>query len=215
MTLELIGAGFGRTGTLSLKGAIERLGAGPCYHMLEVPRNPGHAERWHAAARGEPTDWDDLFAGYPATVDWPGCHFWRELVARYPEAKVLLSVRSAESWYQSVRATIYQALNRVDEAPEPMRPHLAMGRRIVLENTFDGRFEDEKYAMAVFERHNEEVQAAVPADRLLVYAIGSGWKPLCDFLDVPVPDEEFPHVNTSESFRDRIAEMQKSLQGES
>lgn len=212
MTLELIGAGFGRTGTLSLKSAIEKVGAGPCYHMLEVPRNPGHAERWHAAAIDGDADWESLLAGYPATVDWPGCRFWRELARAYPNAKVLLSVRSPESWYASVRGTIFQSMSSIDRVPDgTARLMLGMARKIVLEDTFDGRFEDRDHAMRVYMRHNDAVRAEIPADRLLVYELGSGWEPLCNFLGVPVPDDEYPHVNSSEDFQSRMREMSAAL----
>lgn len=215
MSLRLIGAGFGRTGTLSLKSAIEKLGAGPCYHMMEVPQNPGHAELWHAASNGEATDWDALLDGYPATVDWPGCRFWRELLATYPDAKVLLSVRTAESWYKSVHGTIYQSMSQADRVTDERgSAMLRMARKIVIEDTFDGRFEDRDYAMQVFERHNDAVRAEVPAERLLVYELGSGWEPLCKFLDVPVPEEEYPHVNTSAEFQDRMREMEKHMRGQ-
>ena len=210
MTLQLIGAGFGRTGTLSLKGAIERLGAGPCYHMLEVARHPGHADVWLRAADGESVDWDALFENFAATVDWPGCRFWRELREQYPEAKVLLSVRTPESWYESVSNTIYQVMSGAGEIPEAARTQVAMARKIVLENTFDGRFEDRAHAMGVFERHNEEVQRTVPSDQLLVYPVGAGWEPLCKFLGVPVPGDAFPHVNKSEGFQELMAAMRKN-----
>ena len=211
MALQLIGAGFGRTGTLSLKSAIERLGAGPCYHMLEVVRHPGHADTWLRAADGESVDWDALFENFAATVDWPGCSFWRELRERYPEAKLLLSVRTPESWYESVYNTIYQAMSGTGELPEAVRTQMAMARKIVLENTFDGRFEDRAHAMGVFERHNQKVQRSIPSDQLLVYPVGAGWEPLCRFIDVPVPDEDFPHVNKSEVFHELTAAMRKNL----
>jgi hypothetical protein len=208
MTLELIGAGFGRTGTLSMKGAIERLGAGPCYHMLEVHKNPGHAALWHAAAVNGSADWDALLGGYAATVDWPGCNFWQPLAEAYPAAKVLLTVRSAESWYRSVRGTIYQFLsNPKPGGDDDARMHLAMATRIVLEDTFDGRFDDADHAMRVFEEHNARVIRTIPAERLLVYEVGSGWEPLCQFLDVPIPDEDYPHVNKTSDFQDRIREI--------
>ena len=201
MTLQLIGAGFGRTGTLSLKGAIETLGAGPCYHMLEVVLNPAHAEAWLRAAHGEAIDWDSIFENFAATVDWPGCSYWRELRQHYPEAKVLLSLRTPESWYESAYNTIYQTMYTA-EVPEAIRTMREMARKLVFEDTFGGRFEDRAHAMGVFERHNEEVQRGVPSDQLLVYPVGSGWEPLCKFLDVPVPEEDFPHVNSSETFHE-------------
>jgi hypothetical protein len=211
MTMQLIGAGFGRTGTLSLKHAIETIGAGPCYHMQEVPRNQ-HAEQWLAAAKGEAQPWDEVFLGFRATVDWPACSFWRELVAHYPDAKVLLSLRDPDRWYDSVANTIYKAL--METPPDgPMGVHLAMARRIVIENTFDGRFEDRAHAIDIFSRHNQAVQREIPADRLLVYEVGSGWEPLCSFLDKPIPDEDFPHVNSTEEFGDILKAMREA-QGE-
>ncbi len=209
MTLQLIGAGFGRTGTLSLKGAIETLGAGPCYHMLEVARNPTHAELWLRAANGESVDWDALFENFAATVDWPGCTFWRELWVRFPGAKVLLSVRTPESWYESVLNTIYPALSSSGDVPETIRTQAEMARKLVLENTFDGRFEDRAYTIGVFERHNEDVERSVPSDQLLVYPVGAGWGPLCAFLDVPVPDEDYPHVNKTETFHELRSALSK------
>jgi len=208
LTLQLIGAGFGRTGTLSLKQAIDRVGAGPCYHMQEVARNQ-HAPRWHAAARGEAQPWDEVFAGYHATVDWPACSFWRELADYYPNARVLLSLRDPDRWYDSVANTIYKAMT---QAPTEgaMGTQLAMARRLVLENTFDGRFEDRAHAIDVFHRHNEAVEASIPPERLLVYEVGSGWKALCDFLELPIPDEEFPHVNSTTEFEELLKAMRQA-----
>lgn len=209
MTLDLIGAGFGRTGTLSLKIALERLGLTPCYHMTEVignPRNAGHAERWHAAARGEAVDWDELLAGYRATVDWPGCSFWESMRARWPEARVLLSKRDPDAWYRSVMRTIRPGSQYLRSAPDPsLRRVGEMVERLIWQDTFDGRIDDRDHAVAVFERHNAAVEASVPADRLLVYEPGEGWERLCTFLGRPVPDEPFPHANSSEEFQERFA----------
>ncbi len=213
MALELIGAGFGRTGTLSLKTAIERLGHGPCYHMMEVGRNAGHDEAWHALADGGPRDWAGLFAGYRATVDWPACAFWRELVEAYPDAKVLLSLRDSDRWWRSVHDTIYQSMTQpVPGDGGPLARHLAMARKLVLEDTFDGRFLDRDHAIAVFEAHNQAVIDAVPGERLLVYRPGDGWEPLCEFLDAAVPKEDYPHVNSTEDFRGVLREMRKGLE---
>jgi hypothetical protein len=209
--MQLIGAGFGRTGTLSLKQAIEQIGAGPCYHMQEVARHK-HAAPWHAAAKGEAQPWDEVFAGFHATVDWPACTFWRELSAYYPEAKVLLSVRDPERWYESVGNTIYKVMT---EGPSegPMAEQLAMVRCLILEKTFGGRFEDRAHAIGVFERHNDAVRKQIPEDRLLVYTVGSGWEPLCSFLDRPIPEEDFPHVNSTEEFADLMKAM-RDAQGQ-
>jgi hypothetical protein len=202
MSLSVIGAGFGRTGTLSIKMALEQLGLGRCYHMVEVFDHPPHVAVWRAAAEGKPTDWDALFAGYGAAVDWPVCHFWRQLMAHFPRAKVLLTVRDAERWYQSAHDTIYQAMIRPLPVDNPeTRAQREMAVKIVLEDTFGGRFADRAHAIAVYARHNAEVRRTVPPDRLLVYEPGEGWEPLCRFLDRPVPAEPFPKVNSSEDFR--------------
>jgi len=207
MPLDIIGAGFGRTGTLSLKIALEKLGLGPCYHMFEVARNLDHVSIWTSATRGHPVDWKTLFADYHATVDWPACRFWRELSEAFPDAKVLLSVRPADAWYESVLATIYRT--RTLEAPAgPFADQLAMVDELVWQNTFDDRFEDRAHAIDVYTRHNESVRDAFDGDRLLLYEIGSGWEPLCDCFDVPVPAEAYPRVNTTESFQERLGKMQ-------
>jgi hypothetical protein len=206
MTLSVIGAGFGRTGTLSLKIALEQLGLGRCYHMMEVFGNPGHAALWSAAADGVPVDWDALFEGYGATVDWPSTFFWEELADHYPDAKIVLSVRDPEGWYTSVSNTIYRAMTAPQESlPPPVAEQLAMARKIVLERSLEGRFEDRAYAIEVFERHAEAVKRAIPPERLLVYPVGAGWEPLCTFLDRPIPDSEYPRSNSTEEFRERFA----------
>ncbi|HET9341333.1 MAG TPA: sulfotransferase [Candidatus Eremiobacteraceae bacterium] len=199
--MQVIGAGFGRTGTLSLKTALDRLGFGPCYHMVEVIENPAHAEAWYKACHGGSVDYS-VFDGYRSVVDWPAVHYWRELIEHYPKAKVVLSIRDPESWYKSVSDTIYGRITTpvAPDAPEWQRRHRAMTRKIVLKETFGGRFLDKKHALEVFERHNDEVRKTVPPSRLFVYSVKEGWAPLCDFLGVPVPDEPFPRVNDTASF---------------
>jgi hypothetical protein len=209
MALKIIGAGLGRTGTLSLKVALEQLGFAACYHMTEVLAHPEHVRFWDAAARGEPVDWEELFRGYQATVDWPGCNFYREFLQLYPDAKVILTVRDSERWHESARQTIYYVRHAFPGWLIPFLPR--MGRfqgmidRLIWVGMFHGRFEDRSYAIAVFNRHNEEVQRLVPPDRLLVYEVKQGWGPLCQFLGVPVPEgQPFPHLNDAEEFRGRI-----------
>jgi hypothetical protein len=202
MALSVIGAGFGRTGTLSMKMALEQLGVGRCYHMVEVFEHPQHIALWRAAADGHPVDWDALLAGYGATVDWPACHFWRQLMDHFPDAKVLLTVRDAERWYESAHDTIYQVMIGPLPADNPeSRAQHDMAVKIVLEDTFGGRFEDRAHAIGIYERHNAEVRQAVPPNRLLVYEIGQGWEPLCRFLGKAAPAEPFPRVNTRDDFR--------------
>lgn len=208
MKLEIVGAGFGRTGTQSLKLALEQLGVGPCYHMMEIFGNTDHIPLWAAATRGETPDWDNLFANYRSTVDWPGCAFWRDLAEKNPEAKVLLSYRDSDAWYDSFYNTIYQAMLR--EAPsEPtwIREHLEMTRELVLEQAFDGRPDDRPHVIRRYEEHNEAVRSEIPADRLILYEVGAGWKPLCDALDLPVPDEPFPKTNSTKEFQTRMELM--------
>lgn len=200
MTLQIIGAGFGRTGTKSMKAALEKLGCGPCYHMVEVFQNPAHIPLWAAAAEGELPDWDVLFDGYGSTVDWPSTAYWKPLAAHYPDAKVLLTRRDADAWYDSCMATIFPGLDNPDKPGA--KAHLPMASNTVYRNTFASSFE-RQHCIEVYERHNQHVIDSVPADRLLVYEVGSGWSPLCELLNLPVPDEDYPHTNTTGEFQAR------------
>ena len=194
--LKVIGAGFGRTGTLSVKTALEALGFGPCYHMVELFQKPGAEEQWEAVARGEPADWNAIFAGYQASVDWPGCTFYRELMQTYPDAKVLLTIREPEKWYESAHSTIFSGIHsRLAEST-----HAQMLNALVWEGTFNGKFEDKDSAIAVFNQHIEDVKQYVPAEKLLVYNVKEGWQPLCAFLAVDVPDKPFPRLNDRDDF---------------
>lgn len=197
MALRVVGAGLGRTGTLSLKLALERLLGGPCYHMLEVFEHPAHVAQWHAAARGEPPDWRELLAGYRAAVDWPASAFWPELARAFPDALVLLSVRDADAWWRSAEKTIFPTIGR------------AAGEwRAMIDALFAARFtphvDDRAAATEAYERHNARVREEVPAHRLLEWRPGDGWEPLCAALELPVPDEPFPHANTTEEFLERL-----------
>jgi hypothetical protein len=208
MALAVIGVGFGRTGTLSLKIALEQLGLGPCYHMLEVFEHPEHAKLWSAAADGDADPWDELFDGFAATVDWPGAYFWRQLAARYPDAKVILTVRDAERWYQSIHDTIYHVSTETDVGGDPATRErreivYALAKKIVYHGTFNARLGERDEAIRIYEQHNAAVQRAIAPDRLLVYEVANGWPPLCDFLGVTAPDEPFPRVNTTAEFRAR------------
>lgn len=205
--MKVIGAGFGRTGTMSQKAALEQLGFGPSFHMIDLARSPELLPGWQAAVDGEDVDWQELLKGWESTVDWPGCTFWEQIWATFPDAKVLLSVRDPEAWYASCQKSIHasaQAAARgeleggsVEVSPEAMR----MINGLIWNGTFHGRFDDKDFAIGVFEDHNENVKRKVPADRLLVYEIAEGWEPLCKFLEVPVPDSPMPHLNDADSFR--------------
>ena len=212
MALKVIGAGFGRTGTASLKEGLETLGFSTCYHMFEFIEHPEHARYWDAALKGKPVAWDDLFEGYQATVDWPGCTFYRELMAQYPDAKVLLSVRDPERWYKSASETIFSASRG---GPRQLWQLLTTPRmwrsiwvviRLIPRRTFGGKEHDKAHAIRVFEQHIEEVKRTVPPEKLLVYEVKEGWEPLCRFLEVPVPDSPFPHVNDTGAFQKMMNE---------
>ena len=201
MALQVVGAGVGRTGTHSLKLALERLLGGPCHHMIEVF---GHLEEqvpvFHAATREEPVDWHALFDGYAAMVDWPGGAFWREISDAFPDALVLLSVReSAEAWWRSADRTILEPMREGDPPPE-MRPWATMMRDL-LTARFTNRIDDKQALIDAYERHNAAVRAGVPADRLLEWQPTDGWAPICERLGLDVPDEPFPVTNTTGEFR--------------
>ena len=208
MELEIVGAGFGRTGTQSLKLALEELGVGPCYHTMEVFGNTDHIPLWTAATRGETPDWDALFANYRSTVDWPGCAFWRDLAEKNPNAKILLSYRNSDDWYDSFHNTIYQAMIR-DIPPEPawVAEHLEMTRQLVLEQAFGGRPDDRAHAIRCYEDHNEAVRSEVASDRLILHEVGAGWEPLCIGLNLPIPGKPYPKTNDTREFRERMALM--------
>ena len=200
--VQVIGAGFGRTGTLSLKFALEKLGFGPCYHMMEVGQRFEDTAVWKRAHDGEPVDWQSFLAGWRATVDWPSCNFWREQLAAFPGAKVILSKRDPARWYTSVMNTIYPssqaAMHGEDERG---RAFGSWANEIIWEGVFDGRMDDEAHVLDVLANHEADVRSSVPAERLLEYTPGDGWAPLCDFLGVAVPDEDYPRTNSTEEFR--------------
>ena len=214
MTLQVIGAGFGRTGTMTLKLAFERLGFGPCHHMVEVLANPEQLPFWNRAADGEDVEWDDVYGKYGATVDWPGCYFYAELAERYPDAKVILSLRDPDRWYDSMSETILKSMGQMGlkqgmiPADHPMR----FGGIIIADKTFGYDFSREN-AIAAYERHNAEVQRRIPPERLLVFEARQGWAPLCEFLGVPVPDEPFPNTNSREEFWEHARKADEMSKG--
>jgi hypothetical protein len=200
MPLSVIGAGFGRTGTMSLKLALDRLGFGPCYHMVEVFKNPKASGYWEAAADGRPVDWEEVFAGYGSTVDWPSATFYKQLANAYPEAKVILTVRDPEAWFASTQATIFSRHIRDDTEDDWQRMVLK-----VISDLFDRRMTDKAKLIEVYQRHNEEVRRTIPQERLLVYEVADGWEPLCRFLDAEVPNESMPRANSTDEFRQNLA----------
>ena len=208
MALEIIGPGFGRTGTNSLKLALEHLGFGPCHHMFEILNNPELLADWQAAARGERVDWNKVFSGYRSQVDWPGARYWRELVQWFPDAKVILSVRDPDEWFDSVQATIAPLMLAHGTHPSPHLNAIAeMAYQTIVDQVFNGRISDRPYATRIFKEHIAEVQRTIASERLLVFDTKQGWAPLCDFLSVETPRIPFPRTNTSKEF----AELRQDL----
>lgn len=202
MPLDVIGAGLGRTGTRTLKEALQILGVGRTYHMSDLFEAPDGLVHWHDAAEGRSVDWEALFDGYRAVVDYPGALHWRALQERYPAAKVILTVRPAADWYDSTLATIRHAASH--DWPEPVPTVLRAADGWIWEGLFEGRFEDRERAIAIYEQHVASVLAGVPEERRLVYEVAEGWGPLAAFLGVPEPEVPFPHHNTRAAFVARL-----------
>jgi hypothetical protein len=205
VTLRVIGAGFGRTGTDSMREALNLLGLGPCHHMFEVTENPIMKARWRAFMDSGVPDWDALFEGYNACVDWPSAHYWRELMAVYPQAKVILTWRSPESWWTSFEATILHFVRTTTD-----RKSVAV--RIV-EKAFGDRAGDRDFMIGRYEAHVADVVATVPAERLLVHRLGDGWEPLCAHLAVPVPAVPYPSRNTTAELQARVSAQAAEMRG--
>jgi hypothetical protein len=205
MALDVIGAGFGRTGTLSLKLALERLRYGPCYHMEEIIRDPAKIDDWMNVTRSSPPNWDGVFDGYRTCVDWPAATYWRDLAAYYPEAKIILSVRDPEDWFESTQKTIFNA-EMVATLPPPMREMIDL----TVFSLFDGQINDRSRCIEVYQRHFEAVINSPRPERLLLFRASDGWGPLCDFLGCPVPVEPYPRTNDADEFR-RVAGKISSL----
>ncbi|MDX8494856.1 sulfotransferase [Mesorhizobium sp. VK22B] len=198
MTIRVIGTGFGRTGTDSMREALTMLGFGPCHHMSEVTAHDEQKRLWRALAKGAAPDWNRLFAAYKSCVDWPSAHYWRELIEAYPEARVILTWRSPESWWESFQKTILPAI-------ADSRDQESLGISLVSKQVFGGRPHDRAHALAVYEANVEAVLNTVPAKRLLVHKLGDGWEPLCAHLGVPVPAEPYPNRNTTKEFRTALS----------
>ena len=208
MSIKVLGAGFGRTGTKSLKVALEILGFGPCYHMYEVTRD--QVNIWKEAIDGEQINWSDLFKKYQSAVDWPTISFTYQLLKEYPHAKVILTLRDPEDWFESASSTIFAAMVIADKNPNIIGRQITdMARHLILENVFSGRYDDKEYCIEVYNQHVQQIVGLVPPDKLLKYHISDGWQPLCEFLSVPVPCNTFPKENDREKFPSLIQEWVK------
>jgi len=193
MVLTVFGVGLGRTGTDSLKKALEILGFGPCYHMFEVLADQKRVDQWVSLSQGETPDWDNIFDGYHSSVDWPAAHYWREIAAHFPDAKIVLSVRDPEHWFKSMSNTILPVLS---SGTDPN----SLGNQLFVPQVFEGNIEDRNHIIEIFNRHNASVQAAFGPERLLTFELGAGWAPLCAFLGVDVPDVPYPSGNSTDEF---------------
>ena len=214
MSIKIIGAGYGRTGTKSLQLALEQLGYQKCYHMEALFRNPAGVKHWKDAYHEKQVDWDALFQGYQAIVDFPGSMYYRELAAHYPEAKVILTIRDPERWYASARKTIFAfdpgpaiKLKLLAKMPFSATARnffqvIQLNDKSIWDKQFEGRFKDKDYAISNYLNHIEAVKQNIPADRLLVYEVKQGWEPLCQFLGQPVPKSSFPNTNKGEDFHE-------------
>lgn len=209
--LKVIGAGCGRTGTESLKMAIEQLGFGKCYHMFELIQHPEHLPEWEKLQRGEIPNYEILFKGYQSCSDFPASIHYKEFMKQYPNAKVVLTVRDADQWYDSATKTILRkipgfilALIRfIGMFSKTARSYPAIyhyTQSLIHEGIFEGRYHDREHTKSIFNRWNEDVKKAVPADRLLVFEVKDGWEPLCNFLGAPIPSTSFPRANDGDSF---------------
>lgn len=220
MSIKVIGAGFPRTGTSTLKKSLEILGFSKCYHMKELLVNPVNYQMWKELHETQSADWDQLYEGYQATVDFPCYPVYQAHMERYPDAKVILTVRPFEAWYESASKTVRRAdpetpkeiltmlwkmvrSSRVRQAAKCV----ALFKQIFWEGQFQGKFADKAFAQQVYEQHIADVTAYVPADRLLIYDVREGWEPLCTFLGVPIPEESLPHLNKKENFKDMLGKL--------
>ncbi len=220
MTIKIIGAGFPRTGTNTLRESLEMLGFKKTYHMKNLLVHPENLHYWATLKATGTTDWEGLYNGYEATVDFPCYPWYKEHMRQYPDAKVILSLRPFEKWYTSFYSTIWQAQNPPESERAAMAERVASDSRLqsvmkvmgfakqtINEEHFQGRFLDKEFMEKVFNDHNEKVKNYVPADKLLVYDVCEGWEPLCEFLGVAVPAEPLPHTNKKEDFAAMVAEL--------
>jgi len=220
MSIKVIGAGFPRTGTNTLRESLQKLGYVKTYHMKELLVQPENLHYWIVLRKAGTTNWEGLYNGYQATVDFPCYPWYKEHMKKYPDAKVILSVRPFEKWYDSVYSTIWMAQNPPESQKIEMGLKVAsdprlqsvmkcmeFAKEVIMEDHFQGRFLDKTFMEEVFNKHNQEVKKYVPANKLLVIDVSEGWEPLCTFLGVPIPEEPLPHTNKREDFKTMLGEL--------
>lgn len=201
MTLQIIGAGFGRTGTNSLKTALEILGYKPCYHLFELKENPDHVAFWNKANSGNNVNWESFFKSYNATVDWPAAAFVTELNSTFRNSKVILTIRDPEEWYESAKNTIFKGMANWKRIENPeTKERMKMANSIILNGIFSGKYENKSHCINVFKKHIENMRKTIKPEKLLEFNVSEGWEPLSKFLEQKVPNTPFPHTNTRESF---------------
>lgn len=220
MSIKIIGAGLPRTGTNTLRESLTMLGYVKTYHMKELLVHPENLHYWTTLKETGTTNWDELYNGYQATVDFPCYPWYKEHMKRYPDAKVILTLRPFEKWYDSFYSTIWQAQNPTESQKAEMGQKLQSDPRLqkvmkvmqfaketITEEHFKGMFLDKDFMKKIFDKHNEEVKAYVPKDKLLVFDVAEGWEPLCKFLGKPKPAEQLPHTNKKEDFKEMLGEL--------
>ncbi len=220
MSIKIIGAGLPRTGTNTLRESLEILGFSKTYHMKQLLVHPENLHYWTTLKATGTTNWDALYDGYEATVDFPCYPWYKEHMTQYPDAKVILSTRPFENWYTSFYSTIWKAQNPPDAERAAMGERIAADPRLqsvmkvmgfskqaMTEDHFQGKFLDKEFMEKVFNDHHEEVKRHVPADKLLVYEVTEGWEPLCEFLGAEVPNEPLPHTNKKEDFHEMVKKL--------
>lgn len=205
MALDVIGSGFGRTGTMTTKQALERLGFGPCHHMIEIIEHPEQLKHWKALAAGESVNWADVYAGYRSQVDWPGAYVWEQAAQAFPDARVIHNERPEDAWWNSFNATIgkFFSVFRELDVPAHMMDQFTTMHDWMIQGTFTD-FTDRDSAIAAYRANNQRVRETIPPERLLVFHVADGWEPLCEFLEVPTPDEPFPHSHVKKEFWDHF-----------
>lgn len=223
MAIKVIGVGGPRTGTATLKEALEIIGFGKCYHMEWLFNHQEDLKYWHELFDTGTTNFDRLFDGFQSTVDFPGYLNYQALFKQYPTAKFVLNDRDPEAWYESAKHTVHSV------TPQTFTQKLKMLRKMIFSRRFrrlaqsfrlvekylwkgkyNGEFQNKEKTIARYKAFQEEVINTIPAEQLLVYKVSDGWEPLCEFLEVPIPEEVFPHKNKRKNFQEKFKALMET-----